>query len=107
METLSQWVFHYGYAGIFFLLVLGIVGLPIPDETLLTFAGYLVFRNHLKLTPVYAAAFLGSICGITISYGLGAMEVLEVKKLERRDLSEDLFSAPKDYRKISPEPARK
>ena len=43
----------------------------------------------------------------TISYGLGAMEVLEVKKLERRDLSEDLFSAPKDYRKISPEPARK
>ena len=49
----------------------GIVGLPVPDETLLTFTGYLVFKGHLSLPLAYAAAFAGSTCGITISYTLG------------------------------------
>jgi membrane protein DedA with SNARE-associated domain len=71
METFGYWVSHYGYAGIFFLLVFGIVGLPVPDETLLTFAGFLVYKNSLSLLPTFAAAFFGSACGITISYGLG------------------------------------
>jgi membrane protein DedA with SNARE-associated domain len=71
LDTIGYWISHYGYAGIFFLLFLGIVGLPIPDETLLTFAGFLIFKNHLKLAPTYLVAVLGSACGITVSYGLG------------------------------------
>jgi membrane protein DedA with SNARE-associated domain len=71
METISHWIAHYGYAGIFFLLLFGIIGLPVPDEWLLTFAGYLVFKNNLLLLPTYIAAALGSMCGITVSYGLG------------------------------------
>ena len=43
----------------------------------------------------------------TMSYGLGAIEVLEVKKFERKDLNEEVFSAPKGYRRIFPEPMRK
>jgi membrane protein DedA with SNARE-associated domain len=66
-----EWVARYGYAAIFCLLVLGIVGLPVPDETLLTFTGYLVFKGDLKLPPAFASAFLGSACGITLSYTLG------------------------------------
>jgi membrane protein DedA with SNARE-associated domain len=71
MESIAHWVSQYGYAGIFFLLVFGIVGLPVPDETLLTVAGYFVFKNQLKLAPTCTAAFLGSACGISVSYGLG------------------------------------
>jgi membrane protein DedA with SNARE-associated domain len=72
METyIAYWVTHYGYGGIFVLLLLGIVGLPVPDETLLTFAGYCVYKNHLLAIPTYAIAALGSMCGITISYILG------------------------------------
>jgi membrane protein DedA with SNARE-associated domain len=71
MEMISQWVAHYGYAAIFSLLVFGIVGLPVPDEWLMTFAGYLVYEKHLHLLPTYAAASLGSMCGITVSYVLG------------------------------------
>jgi membrane protein DedA with SNARE-associated domain len=71
METIAPWIAHYGYFAIFFLLVLGIVGLPVPDEWLLTFTGYLVYRNDLSLGPAFAAASLGSMCGITVSYGLG------------------------------------
>ena len=70
-EIALQWIMRHGYAGIFSLLVFGIVGLPVPDEWLLTFSGYLIFRQTLKFFPTFAAAFLGSACGITVSYTLG------------------------------------
>jgi membrane protein DedA with SNARE-associated domain len=65
------WITQYGYVAIFFFLVLGIVGLPVPDETLLTFTGYLLFKRHLSLPLAFAAALAGSTSGITISYCLG------------------------------------
>jgi membrane protein DedA with SNARE-associated domain len=71
MDTILHFVPQYGYAGIFFLLFLGIVGLPVPDECLMTFVGYLVYKHNLSLLPAFAAAVLGSSCGITVSYGLG------------------------------------
>jgi membrane protein DedA with SNARE-associated domain len=71
VETILDWVSHYGYLMIFFLLALGIVGIPIPDETLLTFVGYLSFRGDLHIVPSVLAATLGSLCGITLSYVLG------------------------------------
>ncbi len=70
-ETILPWITAYGYIAIFSLLVLGIVGLPAPDETLLVFSGYLAFKGDLHVLPTIASAFLGSICGITVSYGLG------------------------------------
>lgn len=71
MDNISQIVSQYGYAGIFVLLILGIVGLPIPDETLLTLSGFFVYQGSLKLIPAFMAAFLGSCCGITLSYIIG------------------------------------
>ena len=65
------WIEHYGVAAIFVLLLLGVFGLPVPDETLLTFAGVLVRHGRLLAIPTLAAATLGSICGISISYVLG------------------------------------
>jgi membrane protein DedA with SNARE-associated domain len=71
MEHIAQLVSQYGYFGIFGLLVLGIVGLPVPDEWLMTFAGFLIYKQTLRPIPTVAAAFLGSACGITVSYTLG------------------------------------
>lgn len=70
-ETILRWVTEYGYIGIFSLLALGILGAPIPDEGVLAFAGFLVYEGELQLFPILVAAFLGSACGITLSYGLG------------------------------------
>src|SRR5216117_1317514 len=69
-EIALHWIGQYGYAGIFSLLILGIVGLPVPDEWLLTFSGFLVFKRRLLFVPTFAAAFCGSACGITVSYTL-------------------------------------
>ena len=70
-QLVLTWITQYGYLAIFLLLVLGIVGLPVPDETLLTFTGYLVFKGTLSLPLAFAAALAGSLCGITLSYALG------------------------------------
>ena len=71
LETVLHWISVYGYEAIFVLLVLGIVGLPVPDETLLTFTGYLVYKGQMTFEGALTAACLGSGCGITISYFLG------------------------------------
>jgi membrane protein DedA with SNARE-associated domain len=71
MEHIAVWISQYGYIAIFGLLVSGIVGLPVPDETLLVFTGYLVFKGRLSLPGAWGSAFAGSVCGITLSYTLG------------------------------------
>ena len=72
MESqILAWITEYGYLAIFVLLILGIVGLPIPDETLLTFTGYLIYRGELSMPLAFAAAAAGSASGMTISYTLG------------------------------------
>jgi len=66
-----HWIADYGVTALFVLLMLGVFGLPVPDETLLTFAGALVRQGHLHLTSTLIAATVGSMCGITLSYTLG------------------------------------
>ncbi|OAG95435.1 hypothetical protein AYW79_00555 [Ferroacidibacillus organovorans] len=63
---------HYGLIGIVILLALGIVGLPLPDETILTAVGYMVYRRELPYLPSVLAGMVGAILGITLSYAAGA-----------------------------------
>ncbi len=70
-QQVLAWISHHGYPAIFCLLVLGIVGLPVPDETLLTFTGYMIYAGHFKPVPAYLSVLAGTICGISLSYYLG------------------------------------
>jgi len=70
-HRILEWIGQYGYAAIFGLLMFGIVGLPVPDETLLTFTGYLIYKGTLSLPAAFSTALAGSACGITLSYWLG------------------------------------
>ena len=70
-QAVVQWITEYGYLGMFFLLILGIIGLPVPDEWLLVISGYLAFKNVLGFAPTVAVAFIGSAGGFTMSYVLG------------------------------------
>lgn len=70
-ETLSVWLMQYGSIALFVLLALGIFALPIPDETLMVFAGILISRHQLSMFPTVLAAFSGTMVGISISYAIG------------------------------------
>src|SRR5262245_20314624 len=82
-QTVVHWITAWGYPGIFVLLVLGIVGLPIPDEWLLVFAGCLAFKNVLSVFPTLVVGALGSMGGLTASYFLGTISGAWVRKYGR------------------------
>lgn len=72
MEHHLNWfIIHFGYAGIFLALALGIVGLPIPDEILLTYIGYNVFQGSLHFLLSLLSACAGASISITVSYFIG------------------------------------
>ncbi|MED4206712.1 DedA family protein [Neobacillus mesonae] len=71
MQHLSGLIGHYGYFGIFIALIGGIVGLPIPDEVLLTYVGYNVYQGNMNYLLAILSAFFGAFGGITLSYILG------------------------------------
>jgi membrane protein DedA with SNARE-associated domain len=54
-------------------LGLGILGLPVPDEMLMAFVGFLVFQGKLVYFYAVLFAFIGTSCGITLGYLLGRM----------------------------------
>jgi membrane protein DedA with SNARE-associated domain len=71
MEGVFAWVAAHGYWALYLLLALGVIGLPIPDETLLVFTGYLIGRGTLHPVGAFAAAVAGAWTGISGSYVLG------------------------------------
>lgn len=71
MNKLLLFVTQYSYLGIFLGLALGILGLPIPDETLLAFSGFLVSQGKLSYHWTIIIAFCGTSCGVTLGYFLG------------------------------------
>lgn len=84
VNHVAGFIFAYGYLAVFALLMLGIAGLPVPDEWLLSFAGYLVYKGYFHIVPALASAVLGSICGISFSYFLGhTLGILFVRRYGR------------------------
>jgi membrane protein DedA with SNARE-associated domain len=52
-------------------LIGGIIGLPIPDEVLLTYVGYNIFQGNMSYIPSLISAIAGACGGISLSYILG------------------------------------
>lgn len=69
--TLIGYIVQYGYIALYAMLALGIIGLPIPDETLMTFVGSLTSYGHMSYAKALSVSFLGSMTGMLISYYLG------------------------------------
>ena len=59
------------YVGLFVILATSILGIPIPDEFLLTFVGSLTYSGQLNPFLAIISAATGSATGITIAYILG------------------------------------
>jgi membrane protein DedA with SNARE-associated domain len=70
-EMMLSMIQHYGYAAVFVSMMLGVIGLPLPVEFLLLFAGSIVAAAHLQLHWLIAFAWFGAVTGMTVSYGLG------------------------------------
>ncbi len=61
----------HGYIAIFFFLMIGILGIPMPDEVLMSYVGVLISTGKLHPLAAFIAAWFGSSCGVTVSYFVG------------------------------------
>lgn len=64
---------HYGYVGVFFVLLMEMVGIPFPAETTLTISGFEWSSGTFKLFPLLITAGVGNIIGSTIAYWIGRL----------------------------------
>jgi membrane protein DedA with SNARE-associated domain len=81
-REIVAWLVRYGAPLLFFAQVLGIFGLPIPDEILLTVAGALVKKGELDGPSIAIAAVAGCLTGISLSYLLGCL--VDIKVLRKK-----------------------
>lgn len=67
----QQWISHFGYVGVFFILFMEVLGIPFPAETTLTISGFEWTKGVFSLVPIVLVAASGNILGSTIAYGIG------------------------------------
>ena len=71
MPDLSPLLEHWRYPAIFVVVVLGNLGLPVPEESVLALGGFLVQRGDLRLPGVITAGVLAAIAGDNLGYWVG------------------------------------
>jgi membrane protein DedA with SNARE-associated domain len=62
---------HWGYGAIFVAVVLGNIGFPVPEETILVLGGYMAQRGILRIEIVIAIGIVSAVTGDVIGYWLG------------------------------------
>jgi membrane protein DedA with SNARE-associated domain len=62
-----------GYAGVFLLMAMESMVIPIPAELVMPFAGFLVSTGRFGMFWVFVASSLGSLAGSFLSYYMGRL----------------------------------
>ena len=71
MEQVNTLISNYGYMGIVFSQMLGTIGLPIPDQTIMLLVGYSTKIGTLRYTLALLISIVGTFGNILISYLIG------------------------------------
>lgn len=71
LGTIQALMAEYGYLAIWFILLLDSLGIPLPTEASLLFAGAMIRTKAMFAPMVLATALAGALCGSLGSYWLG------------------------------------
>ena len=71
MPDFGELINHWGYFAIVLFVILGNVGLPVPEESILVLSGYLAWRGDLKLALVIAVGIIAAAAGDIIGFWIG------------------------------------
>lgn len=69
---------HFGYIGVFLLILLENIFPPIPSEIILTFGGFMVAYSSLNIMGVIISSTLGSVIGALFLYYIGSILNIEL-----------------------------
>lgn len=71
MPDLAPLISHWGYLVIFLFVILGNIGLPVPEESVLVLAGYLTWQGQLRLPLVLFVGIVSAVAGDNLGYWIG------------------------------------
>jgi membrane protein DedA with SNARE-associated domain len=71
LDTTHELLEHWGYVAILAIEILGNVGVPLPEEGTLIFAGYFVWVGKLRFSMVLLTGTLGALIGDNLGYWFG------------------------------------
>ncbi len=71
MKTALEWFARYGYWAVFFPVMLELVGIPFPSETILLAAGATASLHKLNVWAVLGLGVAGAVIGSSLGYGIG------------------------------------
>ncbi len=70
-QILSDFFARYGYWVIFFGVMSENIGVPVPGETVLLFAGFLAYQGKIQILPAILTAIAGATIGASGGFLLG------------------------------------
>lgn len=70
-QEATDFVYTFGYLGLFVVVLLANVHLPVPSEITLPLAGFLVGQGRFSFLPVLAASTAGAVVGAVGNYLMG------------------------------------
>ncbi|ASF39022.1 DedA family protein [Halobacillus halophilus] len=79
-DWITEFMSHYGYAGIFIMMAVENIFPPIPSEVILPFSGFMTQAASLSIGGVIVVSTTGSLAGAVVLYGIGSL--MDVEKLE-------------------------
>jgi membrane protein DedA with SNARE-associated domain len=71
MLDVGRLIGHWGYPAIFLGVLLGNLGVPVPEESILLLTGYLVWHGDLRFSLVLLIGILSAIVGDNLGYWIG------------------------------------
>ncbi len=75
LANLAQWitnvVYSFGYVGVFVLVVIGNLHLPVPTQITLPLAGFLVGQGQFAFVPVMASSTAAAVAVSIVFYYVG------------------------------------
>ncbi len=93
---------HSPYAGIIFLLILGEIGLPFPEDATLILSGFLIAQKVTKPLPTLIVVYCGLLFTDFSLYWVGrkyGRKVVEHKKFRRILSAERLLTLEEKFKK--------
>ncbi|MGF7088702.1 membrane protein DedA with SNARE-associated domain [Kroppenstedtia sanguinis] len=91
VEEWVHWISEVGYMALFFCLWLGIIGMPVPDETVVMTGGLVSSMGLLAPVPSFLVTYMGVVSGLSLGYVVGRWASPLLHRLVRKGKRKQLL----------------